>query len=202
MKRTLLWIGGILWLSGIGVGMGLLWDYALTPGMPARPPEKWPADSRLPWAPGRPTPVMAAHPRCPCTRASLGELSWIVARSQGQLSAFVLFLKPSAAPEGWEKTDLWQSVAEMHEVSVWQDVDGSEAARFHAHTSGQTVLYDKDGKLLFRGGITMARGHAGASVGRNAILELLADRSVATETPVYGCPLSEQAAATAKDSTQ
>src|SRR5688572_27113248 len=113
MKRTLLWIGGILWLSGIGVGMGLLWDYALTPGMPARPPEKWPAGSRLPRVPGRPTLIMAAHPRCPCTRASLGELSWIVARSQGQLSAFVLFLKPSAAPEGWEKTDLWQSVAEM-----------------------------------------------------------------------------------------
>jgi len=202
MKRTLLWIGGILWLSSIGVGMGLLWDYALTPGMPARPPEKWPAESRLPRAPGRPTLVMAAHPRCPCTRASLGELSWIVTRSQGQLSAFVLFLKPSGAPEGWEKTDLWQSVAEMHKVSVWQDVDGSEAARFHAQTSGQTVLYDKDGKLLFRGGITMARGHAGASVGRNAILELLAERSVATETPVYGCPLSERASATAKDSTQ
>ena len=47
MKRTLLLIGGILWLSGIGVGMGLLWEYALTPGMPARPSERWPAESCL-----------------------------------------------------------------------------------------------------------------------------------------------------------
>jgi hypothetical protein len=202
MKRPLLWIGGILWISGIGVGMGLLWEYALTPGMPARPSERWPAESRLPRAPGRPTLVMAAHPRCPCTRASLGELSWIMAHSQGQLSAFVLFLKPSTAQEGWEKTDLWQTVTEMHDVSVWQDIDGREAARFDAHTSGQTVLYDKDGKLLFRGGITMARGHAGANIGRNAIVGLLAEGSESAETPVYGCPLSEQASATAKDRTQ
>src|ERR1051325_2099875 len=110
MNRRLLWIVGILWLWGISVGMRLLWDYALTPGMPARPPERWPSDSSLPRVPGRrPTLVMAAHPRCPCTRASLAELSWIMAHSPGQLSVLVLFLKPSTTPDDWEKSELWQS---------------------------------------------------------------------------------------------
>ena len=202
MIRRLLWIVGILWLWGVSVGMRLLWDYALTPGMPARPPESWPAESGLPRVPGRPTLVMAVHPRCPCTRASLGELSWIMAHSPEQLSVFVLFLKPSTAPDDWEKSELWQSVTEMRGVIIWQDIDGKEANRFHAHTSGQTVLYDKDGKLLFRGGITMARGHAGANMGRNAILGLLAAGPAPAESPVYGCPLSDQASAPSKDRAQ
>jgi hypothetical protein len=70
------------------------------------------------------------------------------------------------------------------------DHDGVEARRFGAATSGQVILYDARGTLLFSGGITPARGHSGDSTGRDAILALLIDgSSEASETPVFGCSL-------------
>ena len=37
--------------------------------------------------------------------------------------------------------------------------------RFGAETSGQTLLYDRDGRLLFSGGTTGSRGHDGDNAG-------------------------------------
>jgi hypothetical protein len=113
-----------------------------------------------------------------------------MAQSQGHLSAYVLFLKPSGFSDGWEKTDLWQSAAGIPGVKPIVDDDGVEARRFHATTSGQTVLYDAEGRLLFSGGITLARGHAGDNAGRSAIVSLVnAKIAEQAETPVFGCPL-------------
>jgi hypothetical protein len=57
-------------------------------------------------------------------------------------------------------------------------------------------LFDAGGDLLFRGGITEARGHWGDSEGRSAILSLLAlehrpaaGRAGRLDSPVFGCPL-------------
>jgi hypothetical protein len=75
-------------------------------------------------------------------------------------------------------------------VTVLDDVDGTEARRFGALTSGQVVVYDADGRLRFSGGITPARGHAGDNAGRSAIIALLEGASSASvETPVFGCSL-------------
>jgi hypothetical protein len=52
------------------------------------------------------------------------------------------------------------------------------------------LLYSQDGRLLFRGGTTRARGHVGTNVGRSSILALLRHATPAeTETPVFGCSL-------------
>ena len=40
-------------------------------------------------------------------------------------------------------------------------------------TSGQVVVYDAKGALLFSGGITAARGHMGDNAGRDRITALL-----------------------------
>ena len=57
-----------------------------------------------------------------------------------------------------------------------------------------TVLYDIQGRLLFSGGITSARGHEGDSAGLQRISSLLrtgkADRS---DAPVYGCSMRHEA---------
>ena len=57
-------------------------------------------------------------------------------------------------------------------------------------TSGQTILYGADGTLLFSGGITGSRGHAGDNDGRAGLVALLtrAGRGQ-TRTKVFGCPL-------------
>jgi hypothetical protein len=113
-----------------------------------------------------------------------------MAQSHGRLVAYVLFLKPAGFSDDWEKTDLWQSAAGIPGVNPIVDGDGVEARRFRARTSGQTVLYDAEGRLLFSGGITMARGHAGDNAGRSAIISLVNEQvSEQAETPVFGCPL-------------
>lgn len=180
----------ILWLFAIGLGLSMLWGYENTPGVGAEPPSRWPAASRIQPAPGRATLVMMAHPHCPCTRATIGELALIMAHTQGRLTAYVLFLKPAGFAEDWEKTDLWQSAASIPGVEVMIDDGGAEARRFHSATSGQAILYSAEGGLLFSGGITGSRGHSGDNAGRSAIVSLAnAGAAEEAETLVFGCPL-------------
>lgn len=180
----------ISWLSVVGVGLWLLWGYENTPGISAESPGQWPAASQIQLAPDQPTLVMLAHPHCPCTRASIGELASIMAHSQGRLSAYVLFLKPADFSDAWEETDLWQSASNIPGVKVVLDGDGREARLFHAATSGQTVLYDVQGRLIFSGGITSARGHFGDNEGQASIISLVNAKAPSrTEASVFGCPL-------------
>jgi len=190
-KRRLVILSSItLWLLVVGIGLSVLFSYENTPGVAAHPAASWPVDSQIQRAPGRATLVMLVHPHCPCSRASIGELALLMAQSQGRLTAYVLFLKPAGFSNNWEKTDLWHSAAGIPGVQPIVDYDGVEARRFHATTSGQTVLYDAEGRILFSGGITLARGHAGDNAGRSAIVSLVnAKIAEQTETPVFGCPL-------------
>jgi hypothetical protein len=181
---------GLLWLGLVGVGLGIAANYENTPGHAAQASQRWPAESRIQLAPDRPTLVLLAHPRCPCTRASLGELAELMAQCQGLVTASVLFYKPAGASDDWVKTELWQSAAAIPGVTVGFDEAGREALRFNSATSGQVVLYDTAGQLLFSGGITGARGHAGANAGRSAIVELLrAGAAERDRTAVFGCAL-------------
>ena len=189
-NKTILIATSALWLLMIGTGISLLWSYERTSGVAAAALNQWPADSSVRHSTDRATLVMLAHPRCPCTRASLGELARLMARAQGRVTAYVLFVKPSGFADGWEKTDLLSSASAIPGVTVVRDDEGVEAARFRAATSGQTMLYDAEGKLLFSGGITRARGHEGDNAGRAAIVSLLTtDEAGQTGTPVFGCPL-------------
>jgi hypothetical protein len=138
----------------------------------------------------RPTLVFLAHPQCSCTTASLGELAEALARATTLPKTYVVFLKPSSMPEGWEKTALWTDAHALPGTTVIRDEDGREAERFGSVTSGQTLLYDADGRLIFSGGITSARGHAGDNAGRAAIVDLLNQSPASTAmTNVYGCSL-------------
>ena len=71
-----------------------------------------------------------------------------MAHTQGQLKAFVLFVKPRGMPKDWDRTDLWQSASAIPGVTVLNDDDGAEAMRFGAHVSGQVMVYDKEGKKI------------------------------------------------------
>ena len=76
-------------------------------------------------------------------------------------------------------------------VHLIDDPAGREANRFGARTSGLVALYGHDGRLLFRGGITVSRGHEGDNEGRRALLDLIQGNrsSCPRQTPVFGCPI-------------
>lgn len=180
----------VLWLSAIGVGVGMLWSYENSVGAAGYPPVHWPANTRIELASGEATLVMVAHPHCPCSRASIGELALIMTQCQGRVSAYVFFVRPEGFSDQWVKTDLWDSAARIPGVTVLDDEGGVEAARFNAVTSGMTMLYDARGELLFSGGITGSRGHSGDNDGRSAIVALLTNEQTdQSTTPVFGCSI-------------
>jgi hypothetical protein len=133
---------------------------------------------------------MAAHPQCPCTRASVAELAQLMAHVQGKVQAYVLFYSPRESGVDWQNTDTRRSAAQIPGVTVLSDVDGAEAQRFGAETSGHTFLFDPSGQLLFNGGITASRGHSGDNPGESAIVSLINDHSSKrSRTFVFGCSL-------------
>ncbi len=98
----------ILWIATVAFGLQTLFQYENTPGRVGALPRAWPA-SQIERSSDRPTLIMLAHPHCPCTRASVGELAQIMARLQGKVAAYVLLVKPKEAGRDWEETDLVRS---------------------------------------------------------------------------------------------
>jgi hypothetical protein len=171
-------------------GLAFIAHYDYAAGAAGVTPTQWPATSRIPRNPRDYTLVMFAHPRCPCTRASLGELEKLIARCPEDLTAWVVFFEPTGADDAWNHTDQWNTARNIPNVQVMSDRGGAEAELFHAMTSGHVMLYSPAGELVFSGGMTNARGHAGDNDGRSAIEAILNHAAPATrETPVYGCPI-------------
>lgn len=180
----------VAWIVAVAAGMSVVWKHELSPGTPALPSQLWPAASTLPRPSSTPVLVMLAHPRCPCTRASIGELAKLMASLQGRLRSHVLFYTPKDSSLDWRQADLWASAAAIPGVQVSADENGQEARLFCGATSGQTVLYSASGQLLFSGGITNSRGHSGDSAGASAVFSLVHGAKTTRETAsVFGCDL-------------
>jgi hypothetical protein len=179
-----------LWTAALAAGFWWLSVYENKPGIGAVSPSHWPASSKLVLKSRMHTLVMLAHPQCPCTRASIGELARVMARRPGKLGAYVLFLNPRGFNPEWVKTDLWFSAAAIPGVTVLLDPDGEAAKVFGATTSGQTLVYEPSGRLVFAGGLTGSRGHMGDNLGEDAVVKIVdGQENSVKRTEVFGCPL-------------
>jgi hypothetical protein len=185
---------GLAWAGSAVLGGHALLKYENSPGSVGRVSSSWSSDPAVQLANDRPTLVMAAHPQCPCTRASVAELAQLMAHVQGKVRAYVLFYSPRDSRADWQNTDLRRTAAQIPGVTVLSDIDGAEAERLGAETSGHTFLFDPSGRLLFNGGITASRGHSGDNAGESAIVSLINDRiSKRSQTFVFGCSLKNPA---------
>lgn len=179
-----------VWGGCVSAGWYLLERETSTPAAPREFAAHWPDDSQLPRVPERPTLVVFLHPRCPCSRATLEELSRLTTRIADRASVLAVFLAPQSHGENWHQTDQWNAARRIPGVQVIADVDGLEARRFQADVSGRTLLFDADGVRLFDGGITQSRGHVGDNSGSAAIAELvLRGGSTTTHGRAFGCTL-------------
>lgn len=152
----------------------------------------WPTESRLERSSQLPTILMFAHPLCPCTKASLYELANTF--SESPALAQVVFRMPEKRDSAWEAASTVQIARNMPGVQVVFDPGGTEAVLFDAKTSGTAMLYSPSGELIFCGGITGSRGHAGDNLGRQTLMRCLANwQEQAGLEPhrsiVYGCGL-------------
>ena len=171
-------MAGLLWL----------WHFAYTPGVAARlaPPE---APVELGGMNGRPLLLVFAHPLCSCSEATIGELARIRTENR-QLAIRVFFYTPLENPRAWTDTSLWKDARRIPDVSIQADPGGKLARRFGAATSGQTLVYAADRRLVFAGGITAFRGHYGDNDGHDAISAFLGGKTPPHRaTPVFGCGL-------------
>ena len=180
----------VIWIGLVSLGTSRVWIYGNTAGASGNAPSSWPTDTAIKRN-GLPTLLVFIHPHCPCSRSTVGELAVLMARVQGKVDTHVLFVKPEEFGEEWARTDLFDSALAIPGVSVSVDASGIEASRFQSSTSGQANLYDAQGKLIFQGGITAARGHFGDNAGLLSLQAILNGADGASETPVYGCPLQK-----------
>ncbi|MEZ4407847.1 MAG: hypothetical protein R3A52_15440 [Polyangiales bacterium] len=197
--RTLALALALGWGALVVGGLAALDRYALTPGPVAAARVERVSDASLRAPDGRLALHVFAHPRCPCTRATLSELERLMARVGDRVAVTVWF---RADDDAWRETATARRALAIPGLRVEADPRGARAARAGARTSGEVVAVDASGNVRFRGGITPARGHEGDNEGRRA-LEALA-RSITTPSPAgrslvahaYGCALHDPSSRT------
>jgi hypothetical protein len=189
LVTALLLAAATVWVGTVGAAYRAIRRFESTPGRAAVVRKSWPAASALARNDGAPTLVMLVHPHCSCSRASMEELQAIVEKSPRSLRTYVVVYRPHGAKPGWERTDIYQKAKGLRGTQVVVDDDGREAKRFGAFTSGQTFLYDGRGQLLFEGGVTLLRGHAGLNSGRADVIRLANSHAGRAAHPVFGCSI-------------
>ena len=194
-RRAALAVLVALWLGAVLGGSAWLWRYKSAPGAAAATTEGWPQATGSA-AVGRsatlPTLLVFIHPECPCSRATLRELGRLLDAVRDRVAAHVVFVRPAGVPAGWERGGNWDLAAALPGVSVHVDQDGTTMVAFGVLTSGHTLLYDRDGRLRFSGGITAARGHEGDSTGHSLVADMiLRGRAGKAMTAVFGCALRD-----------
>jgi hypothetical protein len=152
--------------------------------------------------------IVAIHPLCSCTRATLQELVNSAALWKQPYHATFLVYKakpidgqtgtPSALLDfDWRHSAYIREAQQALNAQVIEDTAGEQAARLGALTSGEVLFYsaaDPQGnrRLLFSGGVTAGRGMAEANDGIDA-LDQAVNSPAATRvqlekhSPVYGC---------------
>lgn len=193
-KTTAIAIGIALWFLGVLGAFVLVWDYKTEPGRAGDAPERWPQDSAIRIVQDKANLVMFAHPHCPCTRASVAELARLAAQIGDRAQVHVVLVRPPGTDPGFEDGTVAERAKAIPGARVIVDDGAREADRFGAHTSGATVLYRRDHRLAFSGGITTARGHEGRGPAHTRILAAI-ERDAPpelAETPTFGCELANK----------
>lgn len=171
------------WAALVAVGFAAWYRYEHTPGDPGPPPQS-PAPA------GAAREVVAyVHPRCPCSRATVAELAALALAHRGSAGVTVVLVLPPGGGAGWEHGPVL-AAAERLGLGTRCDAGGREAVKDGATTSGHVVARDAQGRVVFTGGVTPARGRTGDCLGRRAVVAVLGgDEPPVRAAPVFGYTL-------------
>ena len=150
------------WLLATAAGMVWFVVYSQTPGDTGTAPLTWPGGDTVSRAGGKPTLVLALHPACTCSQATLDQLERLTVSHPGVFDVVVLFAGYDGLPAGADV--IGPALARHRDFRRVDDPGAAIARRFGALTSGHALLYDEAGRLRFSGGLTRSRGEAGDSV--------------------------------------
>lgn len=200
-NKTTFWLSGaiIIWIALIVGGFYFLHSYNARPGEAATAPAVWPQNEVIARAEGEQTLLIFLHPMCPCSRATIAELEDILAAHGKNMHPIFVMMTSDKEDKEWRHSSLTRSAEAIPGGSVIQSKSEYLEKLFSVYTSGQILLYDAAGKLVFSGGITTSRGEQGENPGSVQLVKILSHLPAQSfvQSPVYGCPLSE--AVTTKD---
>lgn len=195
--RTLILVS--LWATLLLVGLGWQFGYAYSPGAARATPARWPEHMRaldtipLPAvAAADASLVMALHPQCPCSQASLAEAARILDHFDGRVRLVILAASPAGLEAAWADTPVIRAARDLPHAVILDDPDGRMAAAFGMMTSGHVAAYDRAGRLFFSGGITGSRGHRGDNPASTTLIAGIASINGVHGlgvSPVFGCGL-------------
>lgn len=194
-SRSALIAVAAVWACGITAGSWLMLRHEYGQGASAPAPERLPADSQLalPFRDRTLTLVVAVHPDCPCTGATLEQLDRFLTKNPQSAQVLALFWveDSDSPPLALQRNPYWQRIGKMESATAAIDPQGARAAQFGALVSGAVAAYDQTGSLRFQGGLTSSRGHAGPSRGLNMLEAILRDEPTAdtNNAPSFGCSL-------------
>ncbi|EAQ79967.1 hypothetical protein [Blastopirellula marina] len=181
---------------GWGVALCAVWwsmtAYSYQIDGTALPIVAWPSDANLSIAADRPTVLLFLHPRCPCSAASLTELEQAILETPAARKPRVLVIAavPTQYDAQWTETRNVVRGEQLPHASVVIDAGGLESHKFGVVSSGHVMAFAPSGELLFSGGVTQSRGHAGNNTGRASLIRALTGVAFSTaEIPVFGCRL-------------
>ncbi|CAN5515115.1 RedB [soil metagenome] len=199
----------ILWAFLVVLGYCAMVSYSFDglvgPAVSVRSPAATNCSALVSCRPNELTLITFLHPQCPCSTATVSELTTLLSKKNlaSNLKAYAVISRPSSCSDDFVQGAIYDSVASIKGVEVVIDRGDLESQRFGAKVSGQTLLFDGQGKCLFSGGITSARGEVGANAGALALGQQVignhAEITTAntntinttniTATPVFGCSL-------------
>ncbi|MBX9689053.1 MAG: hypothetical protein K2X27_20255 [Candidatus Obscuribacterales bacterium] len=177
-----------LWLSLVICGSALGLNYEKTPEQTKTAADIFPPKTCLKLNKEGFTLVFFAHPKCPCTQASLHNLAGFLSEAK-HVKAYACFMAPANFQGDWLEGANFNSAQNLHGLQLLVDSEQHEIRAFGASNSGETFLFDSNGRLRFHGGITAARGHEGDNDGLEALYEITGGRKDKAEYAVYGCAL-------------
>ena len=195
LKTSALTLTILLTVWGIAVGLGLemLWQFQSTPGDAlACQDQAWPSQAPFGLESQQLTLVMFVHPRCPCTVASVSELRRVTAGLGSMPRIHLAILQPLEPDDSWQSNELVQTGCKLPGAEIHWDHGGQIARLFGTNTSGQVLLFDPQGRSLYRGGVTDLRGQEGPSREGEALRRcLVTGRQAERDYPVFGCALQD-----------
>ncbi|WP_417745452.1 hypothetical protein [Rosistilla oblonga] len=202
-----IWIvASLAWLLCVGVYCYWMTEYGLrvNDNNLQRNVATWPSDTSLPRDAQAPTLVLFLHPMCSCSEATVEELNRIVATASNHHNSaapktLIVASMPADKISQWSDSRLIRQAAQLPNSTLLPDLDGIECDRFGVNTSGTVMLFDTSGHRLFCGGVTIARGQAGESLGGDSLTKLLSNVDLASNapdgrtprlaSPAFGCKL-------------
>lgn len=183
----------LLWALTVGVGWAAMarYEFSVTDDGPTAT-GPWP-EGLVERSAGRPALVVCLHPKCPCSQATLSELERLLAKpvvAAQRPEVLAVLAIPRDADDSWTSAALVERCQRLPGARIQFDCSGRIAAAFGATTSGEVRYFDSAGECRFAGGVTISRGHEGASAGSDALAALLGGAPCPIEsTPVFGCRL-------------